>query len=54
MTDIPMDYKIEHDRLIYEMEPIACRLWKITQELPTKGITKEEIEYNGFKVTLSR
>ncbi len=54
ITDIPDDYKIEHDRLIYEMEPIVTRLWEITQELPKNGITSETIGYNGFEVVLQK
>ena len=53
MNDIPQDFKIEHDRLIYEMEPIVTRLFEMLKELPKRGSTREEIEYNGFMVTIS-
>ena len=34
MSELPLDYKIEHDRLLLEMEPIVTRLAEIMQELP--------------------
>ena len=51
MEDIPNDFKIEHDRLIYEMEPIAKRLYEIGQSLP-RATDEETIEYNGFMVVI--
>ncbi len=51
--DIPEDFKIEHDRLIDEIEPLATRLREIASELPTKATT-EIIHYNGFKLTIER
>jgi len=51
MKDIPQDYKIEWDRLIYEMEPQVNRMFEIIKTLPIPS-TSAEIEYNGFKVII--
>lgn len=53
MRDVPDDFKIEHDRLVYEMEPIARRLFEIIKELPS-GSTSETIFFNGFTVTIKK
>jgi len=51
VSDIPKDYKIEHDRLVYEMEPLVSRLHELMRSLP-RPATLEEIEYNGFIVKI--
>jgi hypothetical protein len=56
MRDIPDDFKIEHDRLVYEMEPIARRLFEIMQGLPCGAIPdlQETLFYNGFTITIKK
>jgi len=49
--DLPDDYKIESDRLVHDMEPMATRIAEIMQELPRKTNTMT-IEYNGFTLTI--
>lgn len=51
ISDIPTDYKIEHDRLIYEMQPITDRLFEILGSLPQKAAS-EHFEMNGYKVII--
>lgn len=48
--DIPGDFKIENDRLIFEMEPIAKRMSEILKELPGEKPDRIEIQYDGFMV----
>ena len=51
IADIPGDFKLEHDRLINELEPIAERIMEIMQEVPKKA-AKETIYFKGFTVTI--
>lgn len=50
VRDIPMDFKIEHDRLINEIESPLKRLSEILLEL---RMGSEDIFYNGFKLTIT-
>jgi len=50
-VDIPGDFKFEHDKLIYEMEPIVERLAEILRELP-KVPSEEVIEFGNCTVTI--
>jgi len=47
---LPMDFKIEHDRLVYQIEPLARRLAGILKEL---NCDKENIDFNSFTLNLS-
>jgi len=51
-VDIPLDFKIEHDRLVNEIEPRAERLAQILREVPRGPCTEETIEYNNCKVAI--
>jgi len=51
MGDIPQDYKIEHDRLIYELEPVARKLFNLISTLPVKGLS-EEIDFYDFTLEI--
>lgn len=50
--DISNDFKIEHDRLVYEIEPIAKRLMEIFKELPHPS-NGGVYNYDGFIVKIS-
>ena len=49
--DIPNDYKIEHDRLIYEMKPIAKKLFELIKTLPQPG-SGEVIDHGDFVISI--
>ena len=51
MNDIPLDFKIENDRLIHELQPIAERMAEILLELPGDS-DRIVIEYGGFEVII--
>lgn len=52
MPDMPLDYKIENDRLIYELEPIARRMSELIRGLPNNSKTMK-IYYDGFIVEIT-
>jgi len=51
-VDIPLDFKIEHDRLIYELEPIAEKIVEILKTVPRGPCTSETIEYENCDVII--
>ena len=54
IKDMPDDFKIEHDRLVYEVEPLVTRLWELLQGLPkTQNHPNRSIySYNGFEMEI--
>ena len=49
--DLPEDYKIEHDRLVYEIKPIAKKLFELIKTLPNPALG-EIIDYGDFVLSI--
>ena len=49
LSDMPDDFKIEHDRLVYEIEPLVIKLWDLIQSLPRPCA---EARYNYSSVNM--
>ena len=50
--DIPMDFKLENDKLINQLMPIAKRIATIIKELPKKDSDRIILEGENFEVTI--
>lgn len=51
MEDMPNDYKLEWDKLVYNVEYPLTRMWKMIQDLP-KYSQRFVITYNDFVVSV--